>query len=209
MLPIHTLGLRFSGKEIGPARIYYSLMVGNGIGSTPVADNDKAKSFTIDIHSKVLSGVDWGFSIYRDHLSPGGMDESATPHLGHVDSLLEDVDLSILVASLVLDRRSVEVLGEFAFANVKGETSGTDKWSKGGYLLASYALDQYVPYVKLDYLKVENGDLFYEAGETKALSLGINYHVSHLANVKMQYTHQAVTDADNLSKFVTQFAVGF
>jgi len=174
MLPIHTLGIHFSGKEVGPARIYYNVVVGNGIGATPVADNDDAKSLAINIHSKVMAGVDWGFSIYRDHISRGGRDESETPHLGHVNLLSEDVDLSILVASMAADKGAVELLWEFAVANVEGETSGTSTRSKAGYVVGSYAIDQFVPYIKLDYLKVNERDLFYEPGETTAFSRGIN-----------------------------------
>ena len=106
MIPIHTLGIRLSGREIGPARIYYSLMIGNGIGSSPMSDNDGSKSVTVDVHTKVWDGVDWGVSLYRDHLSQGGVDESETPSIGHMMSLEEDVDLSILVGSLVVEKRS-------------------------------------------------------------------------------------------------------
>ena len=76
MIPIHTLGVHLSGREIGSSRIYYSPMIGNGIGSSPAADNDDSKSVTIDIHSKIWDGVDWGLSYYRDHLSQG---ESTSP----------------------------------------------------------------------------------------------------------------------------------
>ena len=96
-----------------------------------------------------------------------------------------------------------------AFANGEGETSGTNNWSKGGYLLGSYAVDKYVPYVKLDYLEVDEGDLFYDEGETKALALGGNYRISHLAVLKLQYTLESVKDADTRHELATQFSIGF
>ena len=123
--------------------------------------------------------------------------------------LVEDVNLSILVGSLVIEKQGVELLAEAAFANGEGETSGTDRWSRGGYLLGSYTMDKYVPYAKLDFLKVDEEDLFYDAGHTKAFSLGLNYRISHLAIGKVQYTYESVEDADNQNRLATQFSVGF
>jgi hypothetical protein len=75
---------------------------------------------------------------------------------------------------MAADKGAVELLWEFAVANVEGETSGTSTRSKAGYVVGSYAIDQFVPYIKLDYLKVNERDLFYEPGETTAFSRGIN-----------------------------------
>ena len=209
LIPIHTLGIRLSGREIGWARLYYSLMIGNGIGSSPTADNDQAKSLTFDLHSKVIDGVDWGLSVYRDHASKGGMHETGTPHLSHFLELDEDVDVWIVVASGVVEKRGFEVLTEFALVNTEGETSGKSTNSKGGYILGSYELNQYVPYVKLDYLKVVAGDLLYEHADTKSLAIGINYHLSHLTSLKVQYTSQSTEDDEAENRFATQLAIGF
>ena len=209
MIPIHTLGIHLSGREIGPGRLYYSLMIGNGIGSSPKADNDEAKSVTVDIHSKMFDGMDLGFSGYRDHLSQGGIDESETPSIGHMMLLTEDVDLTIFVGSMVIEKHGVELLAEIALANVEGETSGLDGWSRGGYVLGSYTFGQYVPYAKLDFLKVDEADLFYDENDTKALAFGVDYRISHLAIVKLQYTYESLKDAENQNRFATQFSVGY
>ncbi len=207
MIPIHTLGVYVTGREIGSGRFYYGLMIGNGIGSSPVEDNDDTKSVIFDIHSKAVDGFDFGFSYYRDRASKEGMDESGTPHLAHFDSLAEDVDMSVLVASCVIEKRGAELLAELAFANNDGKSSGNN-WSKGGYLLGSYALGQYVPFARLDFIDIED-DPFFEPLDTRAISLGLNYRLSHLAVVKTQYRYQSVDGADNSNRFSTQLAIGF
>lgn len=40
ILPIHTTGILFQGSHIGRFKFGYDFMIGNGVGSTPVNDNN-------------------------------------------------------------------------------------------------------------------------------------------------------------------------
>ena len=68
---------------------------------------------------------------------------------------------------------------------------------------------QYVPFARLDFIDIDEDDPFFEPLDTRAISLGLNYRLSHLAVVKTQYRYQSVDGADNSNRFSTQFAIGF
>src|SRR5712691_10876946 len=41
-LPVHTTGLMVDGEDISPLHLGYDILIGNGIGSTPISDNNSA-----------------------------------------------------------------------------------------------------------------------------------------------------------------------
>jgi hypothetical protein len=64
IIPLHTTGISLQGHNLGDMKFGYDLMVGNGIGSTDVLDNDKRKSITAAVHIKPVEGLRFGFSWY-------------------------------------------------------------------------------------------------------------------------------------------------
>ena len=56
-------------------------MIGNGLGSAPVADNDKYKSVTAAVHIKPIDNMRIGISYYHDIVSKGAEVEGKTNKL--------------------------------------------------------------------------------------------------------------------------------
>src|SRR6476619_7422574 len=52
IIPLHTVGISFQGHDLGRLKFGYDVVVGNGLGSADVLDNDKRKSFTAAVHIK-------------------------------------------------------------------------------------------------------------------------------------------------------------
>ena len=52
MIPLHTTGISIQGHDLGGVKFGYDLMLGNGLGSGEILDNDKYKSITAAIHIK-------------------------------------------------------------------------------------------------------------------------------------------------------------
>src|SRR4029079_917110 len=50
IIPLHTTGISLQGQNLGSLKFGYDLMVGNGLGSSNVTDNDKHKSVTAAVH---------------------------------------------------------------------------------------------------------------------------------------------------------------
>src|SRR3978361_28448 len=71
IIPLHTTGIRLQGDNLGYVNFGYDFMVGNGLGSTDVQDNDKNKSVTAAIHIKPTDGLQIGTSFYYDVICKG------------------------------------------------------------------------------------------------------------------------------------------
>ena len=65
-IPIHTLGLRLQGQNIGKLKFGYDLVIGNGMSSSDVTDNNFQKSVTAAVHIKPEKQMRVNLSAYRD-----------------------------------------------------------------------------------------------------------------------------------------------
>lgn len=214
LFPIHTTGLLLSGRELTGLRLYYDLMVGNGVASTPKTDDDDRKSINLHLYSKLVEGADIGVSIFVDQVPGGtygaGKIASGThgpSEIGAQRAVLgEDIDLVILAPFFALRQRRLSLEVEAALANSEGRDSGSSEWATAAYFLASYDLDPFVPFAKFDYLKTEASDPLYNLADTKAYAVGLRYDLAALAALKAQYTYRDAGGGANV--LALQLAVG-
>lgn len=78
-IPIHTLGLRLQGQNIGNIGFGYDLVIGNGMSSNDVSDGSTQKSLTAAIHIKPEERMRIGISAYRDQI----FRNTVGSHAGH------------------------------------------------------------------------------------------------------------------------------
>ena len=78
IIPLHTTGVNFQGHDLGNLKFGYDFMIGNGLGSSPVEDNDKYKSITAAVHLKPIEKMRIGASYYNDVVSKGATVEGKT-----------------------------------------------------------------------------------------------------------------------------------
>ncbi|HEX8349760.1 MAG TPA: hypothetical protein VF598_07350, partial [Hymenobacter sp.] len=63
IIPLHTTGVDLQGQNLGRLRFGYDVLVGNGLGSGDIDDNNAFKSFTVAMHVKPRDGFRIGASI--------------------------------------------------------------------------------------------------------------------------------------------------
>ncbi len=78
-IPIHTLGLRLQGQNIGALNFGYDLVVGNGLSSSDISDGTLQKSITAAIHIRPRERMRIGVSAYRDLI----IENTVGRHAGH------------------------------------------------------------------------------------------------------------------------------
>ena len=78
-IPIHSLGLRLQGQNIGRLNFGYDLVIGNGMSSNDVQDNSLQKSVTAAVHIKPEKRTRISFSVYKDRIN----DNMVGTHAGH------------------------------------------------------------------------------------------------------------------------------
>lgn len=203
LLPLHTTGVDFQGQNLGKLKFGYDLMVGNGLASGDVLDNDGHKSVTLALHIKPLDGLRLGGSYYRDKL-PKGM------HLHEqMETLKYNVKQQLLSASASYFHGKTEVLAETTMALNKTDTTGTQQ-TRSAYLYTGYrAGEKWIPYMRIDNITYPDGEVYFSRNNMTTFILGLRYEINFLAVVKLELERSHSVLKGDANKISAQFAVGF
>jgi hypothetical protein len=201
IIPIHTTGIAFQGLNLGELRFGYNIMIGNGLGSNDVADNNKFKSVTASAHIKPVNNWQLGLSLYRDEISAGT--------IIHDNPVSEKTEQYLLNATVAHFGRKYELLAESTLASNSAVTSGRAT-SMASYIYGGLRLNEkVVPYFRFDNLSFDSNDEFFNEEDTYSLIAGIRYEFSFLIVVKMEYQYLEREFSGNSNLINAQIAIGF
>ena len=202
IIPLHTVGVGFEGRDLGNIKFGYNLFVGNGLGSSEVQDNDKEKSITAAVHIKPVDRLKIGLSYYYDVISKG-----ADVHGMMVDT---KVNQHLVSASIARFGKKFEFLTEATTALNHTDSTGT-KTTLAGYAYAGYKIkEKYVPYVRYDNIRYQSGEAYYMNNvNTQSFVAGFRYEINYLAVVKLECQHIKNEFGPDINKITAQFAIGF
>ena len=201
-IPLHTAGVSVQGHDLGTIRFGYDLMLGNGIGSTDVLDNDKHKSVTAAVHIKPVDELRLGASYYHDVISKG-----AKLHDGGINDWT--VNQQLLTGSVAYFGKRFELLTEATWAFNKSDTTGVQR-NIGSYAYGGIKItEKWIPYVRVDYLHYGKGEVFFHKDNTTAFIGGLRYIITPMAVVKLEYEHDKRQMTGESNKITAQIAVGF
>jgi hypothetical protein len=184
ILPIHNVGVSASGRiPSGSLGLRYVAEVGNGrasrfLGSEPVQNavddnNGKSVNFALLARPARARGMEAGFSVYHDSLTPAG-----APKVGQ----------TILTAHLVYQTSKFEWLNEALV--VRHAVSATDRatHTPGFYSQVSRKFGVVRPYFRYQYVNAPESDPVYEdVGRLHGPSAGLRYDFAEFAAFKVQY----------------------
>lgn len=211
VIPLHTTGIALQGHDLGKLKFGYDVMVGNGLGSSEIEDNDKNKSLTIAAHIKPVDNLRIGASYYYDIIAKGAaVHYHQDDQERHEDRVVDwRVVQNIFSGSVAYFGPKFEFLGEGTLAVNRTDTTCYKK-TLGYYLYAGYKVtDKITPYFRIDNVHFQNGEIFYIKDNRSSFITGINYQINYLANLKLeyQYMHSEITGDRN--RISAQIAVGF
>ena len=176
-------------------------MIGNGIGSSEIKDNDKYKSVTGALYMQPVNNFKIGVSYYNDVISQGAV--------LHGDTTTEKINQQLFTGSVSYFGNRFEVLTEGSIINNNGANTGAAK-SYAAYLYAGVRLkDKFIPYVRLDYLTYQSGETFFGNQDTQAFIGGIRYEITYLIVVKLEYQYTDREVSGNSDRLSAQIAIGF
>jgi hypothetical protein len=203
IIPLHTTGISLQGQNLGDLKFGYDLMIGNGLGSTDIEDNDKTKSVTAAIHIKPVEGLRIGTSYYHDIISKGATVHESTETIKH------QVNQNLFTGSVAYFGKKFEVLAETTLAHNHTDTTGT-KRTTASYIYAGVRVtNKLVPYAKVERLNYQQGEMYYHKDNTTSFIGGIRYEINYLAVIKLEYEHDNREIAGRLNRITAQFAIGF
>lgn len=201
IVPIHTTGIAFQGLNLGKLRWGYNLMIGNGIGSHEIVDNDKYKSVTAVVNMQPVDKLKLGVSYYNDVISQGAEYKGGTA--------AEKYNQQIFTGSVSYFGRRFEVLAEGSMVNNNGDSTGVAK-SYATYLYTGIRLkDKFIPYVRVDYLTYQSGEAYFGNEDTFAFVGGIRYEISYLIVIKLEYQNTDREVSGKTNRLSAQIAIGF
>jgi hypothetical protein len=201
ILPIHTTGLLIAGRDISPLHLGYDVMVGNGIGSTPVADNDQAKSYTLAMHSQVTSGLRIGASVYLDRIAAGALNLSGAP-------LAQAVRERIIGGFAVYEGPAWQLMGEWQ-RSTNETASGSSTATDGFYVYAGYRRGDLTVYALYQELRYPPADPYYVVDDARLAFGGARYDFAPTATLKVEVRGRRTALAGAATEVGAQLAVGF
>jgi len=201
IIPLHTTGVGVQGHDLGKIKFGYDMMVGNGLGSNEVSDNDKNKSISLAVHIKPVEKLRLGISYYYDVIAKG-----ADVH----DRIINwQVNQQLISGSVAYFGKKFEFLAESTIGLNKTDTTGS-KQTIASYIYAGYRItEKIIPYVRYDDLQYQDGEIYFIKDNTTSFVGGIRFQINYLAAVKVEYQHMHAEIAGNVDKFTAQFAIGF
>lgn len=203
-IPLHTAGIALTGLNLGKLKFGYNLMVGNGIGSEEIKDNDKYKSVTAAVHIKPIDFLQIGLSFYNDIISEG-----TEFHHGEDIIIDEQINQQLYTGSVAHFGQRFELLTEGTVMNNTTDSSGSFQ-SFASYLYAGYIIkEKWVPYVRLDYLNFANNDPYLIYEDTTSVLIGARYEINYLMVVKLEYKYEDRNVSGIQNSLTAQFAIGF
>ena len=201
IIPLHTIGIGLQGYDLGNIKFGYDLFVGNGLETMENLDNGKNKSITAAIHIKPADKLRLGVSWYHDVISKG-----ATVHN---KTLGWKVNQHLLSTSISRFGKKTEFLAE-GTAGFNTTDSTHTQSTIAAYLYAGYKLtDKLVPYLRVDALQYQKGEIYYDVNNSTSFLAGIRYEINYLAVVKLEYQYQHSQLFNSSNKITVQFAIGF
>ena len=209
ILPIHNVGASLSGRiPSGRLGLHYIAEVGNGRASSspqsePVqneVDENSHKAFNFQVFARpeALPGLQTGFSVYRDLLTPIGQ---------------PSVNETILDYYFVYKGHNYEWLNEALLVRQapRGPSPGPTVNIPGFYTQISKRFGAFTPYFRYQYVNAPlNGPVFYtNVGLQYGPSVGLRYDLSDFVAWKLQYDYNSLKNGQSYQTVTLQACFTF
>ena len=204
VVPIHTLGLRLQGQNIGALNFGYDLLIGNGMSANDVSDGTVQKSLTAAVHIKPEDQTRISISAYRDLIAAN----SVGAHAGHSSKFHYmmgepnwypvDLDYELYCFSIYRKKGKWETLLEttrnrsgLSDTNDPELVSGLDSLGTSSnhtlYWFAGHKIGKRGQlYALFDLTDFEERDLHIRSNQLLKLGLGWKQEFSPLVNMQIQ-----------------------
>jgi hypothetical protein len=203
ILPLHNVGLSVAGRiPSAPLGLRYVAEIGNGRAARPGArpvqsavDENNGKSFNLAIFSRPsqVPGLQTGFSVYHDRLTPPGV---------------PTVSQTIMAGHLVYQNARTELLNEAIV--FRHASAGRVFYIPGFYTQFSRRFENVRPFFRYQYVNVPSDDPIYRAvGRRNGPSVGFRYDLSDFVNFKAQYDRTARRRLSALDELILQLSFTF
>src|SRR5437016_484931 len=206
ILPIHNVGVSVTGLiPSGDLGLHYVAEVGNGRASSSPnleavqnrVDENNGKSFNLALYVRpsAVRGLQTGFSVYHDHLTPIG---------------LPNISENIFAVHAVFIRPSFEWLNETML--IRHALNGTSRAFNppGFYTQLSKRFGSYRPYFRYQYINASSSEpIFPDVRLRAGPSAGLRFDASEAVALKLQYDYTALRKQAGTNSLTLQLGFTF
>lgn len=210
-IPLHTTGISLQGQNLGRLRFGYDAMLGNGLGSNDIEDNNAFKSVTLAVHVKPTDGLRIGASLYHDVISKGS---NIHNHYGGTIAVAPNrINQDIITGSIVYNdsifSKKFELLAESSATMNRSDSLGTQR-ATASYIYAGLRItDKVIPCIRIDDIRYDNKEVYYLNNNIRSYVGGLRYEINYLAVLKFEYQHTKSQTYNSSDNIIFQIAVGF
>jgi hypothetical protein len=200
-LPIHTVGVQLSGRDMTEAHLGFDVLLGNGLGNRPASDTNATPSLTVALHSQVTPTLRVGLSAYRDHRVAGSETKYGLPLAAPMTQVIGGGFVTYLG-----DRAELIVEGQ----QVTNSSGGRDTRSPGWFGYAGWRVaPRLVPYLVHDQLRLAEGDPYFVADDTRRETLGLRWEEAASVVLKLELRSIDARGFARATDLGAQLAVAF
>lgn len=189
-VPIHALGIRAQGQNLGNLKFGYDLQVANSLESMDASGNSLNFNYNASLHIKPVDGMRLMVGFNNDFLPsnmPGPHAHSGNVHHNHSMMYRGPVDLNQLHFSIAYFGKDWEFLNEFAYVQTRTDSLGISN-SFANFTYIGYRLKSvWVPYAFADFITMSENELHHMPVSGLKYGMGIRYDINDNINVKLQY----------------------
>lgn len=202
VLPVHTVGVQLSGRDLGALHLGFDALVGNALGNRPEQDaRNAAGSVTLAVHSQVTPDLRVGASFYQDRLAAGTATQAT-------DSLAAPLTQGIGGAFVSWFGTHAEAVVEGH--QVRDRSAGRSSTSPAWFAYAGVrATPTVVPYLVHDEVRLAANDAYFLAGRTRREIVGVRWEITATAAAKLEGRSVRMGDAARRGELAAQVAVAF
>ncbi|MFM8349191.1 MAG: hypothetical protein ACKORJ_04265 [Bacteroidota bacterium] len=197
-IPLHTMGVRLQGQNIGSSNFGYDLMVGNGISSSDFNKTGTNFSYTASVHIKPVDGMRIQTGYYRDVIT----NSFSGPHSGHSQNQAiykRPVQFNLYSLSFAYFKSGFELLSETSLNITRTDSLGRATNFSTYLYMGKRLSDTSVPYLLVDLINVSDDELHVRHLDKFQLGLGYRHEFNAQMNLKVQVMR--LTDIHNNSKY--------
>ena len=205
-VPIHSLGLRLQGQNLGKLNFGYDFQIANGMESTDLSGSGFNFSNNLSVHIKPKEGMRIMIGYNNDYLPTNTTGSHAHSMQNHNHHYSEGITLDQIHFSFAQFESKFEILNEFATV-----ISQTDSLGKAvnftNYFYGGYRINEkYVPYFLFDFLIASENELHINKINALKYGLGFKWDFNPMINIKLQIErYGAINGFDYLPKLASKY----
>lgn len=201
-LPIHTVGVQLSGRDLSAAHLGFDVLLGNPLGNRPTTDGvNGATSVTAALHAQLTPALRVGVSAYRDRVEPGTTTPLGTPLAAEMTQTIAGGFLAYFGG-----RAEAIVEGHDVSNRSAGRTTDSPNWfAYAGVRVAP----RVVPYLMHEDVRLADDDPYFASDRFRRELVGLRYEHAASAVLKVELRSLDRRSADRATELGIQLGLAF